>query len=548
MPVEGMCFQSEEEAYKFYNAYAKTKGFSIRWTHKKTRADGTISARYLVCSKDGVKDKHCTHETRKEQAVTRTSCKARVQFRITREGIWNIQKVILEHNHPMVTPDKSHMLRSQRQLIDADKHMINQMRTAGIRPSEIYNFYEEWCGGAENVPFLEMDSNNYIRTERMKYLETKDAQTLLEYLKNKQAEDPSFFYAVDLDKEDGRIANFFWADGQSIMDYSSFGDVVSFDTTFSTNKFNMPFAPLLGVNHHKQTILFGAALIFNESTESFEWLFRTFLQAMSGKERETIFTDQCAAIIKAIGNVFAITIHRLCLWHLYQNAAKHLSHVIANTPLFLPELKECVYEDRSVAHFEMKWHDLLAKYNLQENSWINNMFKFREKWATVYRRDSFSGDMTSTQRSEGMNNVFKKTFRGRLSLSELLEKVDKCAVRLRRKEKYEDFKSRHSDPVICIRRHPLLKAAAASYTRTLYSFFEEEFQRQFTLSCTLLSSETTINTYKVTSFFREYKEAIVVFNPTTLDISCSCKLYGCVGMHKCSVHHLFNYELLRSTL
>jgi zinc finger SWIM domain-containing protein 3 len=196
----------------------------------------------------------------------------------------------------------------------------------------------------------------------------------------------------------------------------------------------------------------------------------------------------------------------------------------------------------------MKWHDLLAKYNLQENSWINNMFKFREKWATVYRRDSFSGDMTSTQRSEGMNNVFKKTFRGRLSLSELLEKVDKCAVRLRRKEKYEDFKSRHSDPVICIRRHPLLKAAAASYTRTLYSFFEEEFQRQFTLSCTLLSSETTTNTYKVTSFFREDKEAIVVFNPTTLDISCSCKLYGCVGMHKCSVHHLFNYELLRSTL
>ncbi|KAM0848239.1 hypothetical protein ACQ4PT_054510 [Festuca glaucescens] len=30
VPVEGMCFQSEEEAYKFYNAYAKTKGFSIR--------------------------------------------------------------------------------------------------------------------------------------------------------------------------------------------------------------------------------------------------------------------------------------------------------------------------------------------------------------------------------------------------------------------------------------------------------------------------------------------------------------------------------------
>ena len=77
-----------------------------------------------------------------------------------------------------------------------------------------------------------MDSNNYIRSQRKKYLETEDAETLLEYLNNKQAQDPSFFYAVQVDKENGRIANFFWADGQSIMDYASFGDVISFDTHF----------------------------------------------------------------------------------------------------------------------------------------------------------------------------------------------------------------------------------------------------------------------------------------------------------------------------
>ncbi|XP_044975502.1 uncharacterized protein LOC123443249 [Hordeum vulgare subsp. vulgare] len=34
---EGMCFHSEDEAYEFYNAYAKKKGFSVRWTHKKKR-------------------------------------------------------------------------------------------------------------------------------------------------------------------------------------------------------------------------------------------------------------------------------------------------------------------------------------------------------------------------------------------------------------------------------------------------------------------------------------------------------------------------------
>ena len=90
----------------------------------------------------------------------------------------------------------------------------------------------------------------------------------MEYLKNKQIEDPTFFNAIEIDEEDGRIANFFWADGQSIMDYACFGDAVSFDTTFQTNKFEMTFTPILGTNHHKQTIIFGVALIFNETIES----------------------------------------------------------------------------------------------------------------------------------------------------------------------------------------------------------------------------------------------------------------------------------------
>jgi hypothetical protein len=97
--------------------------------------------------------------------------------------------------------------------------------------------------------------------------------------------------------------------------------------------------------------------------------------------------------------------------------------------------------------------------------------------------------MTSTQRSEGMNNVFKRTFRRKLSISELLVEFDKCAARLRGNELYEDYKSRSSEPVLCVSNLPLLKAAAKSYTRNMHSIFEEEFKKQFVLSCTLLSHE-----------------------------------------------------------
>jgi hypothetical protein len=91
---------------------------------------------------------------------------------------------------------------------------------------------KEFYGGANKVPFSQMDCNNEIGRERRKYLESNDKQTLLEYLKGKRKEDPSFFHAMEIDKKDGQIANFFWADDQSIMDYACFGDAVSFDTTF----------------------------------------------------------------------------------------------------------------------------------------------------------------------------------------------------------------------------------------------------------------------------------------------------------------------------
>jgi hypothetical protein len=37
----------------------------------------------------------------------------------------------------------------------------------------MYSFWETWYGGADSVPFLEMDCNNYISSEPKKYVESK---------------------------------------------------------------------------------------------------------------------------------------------------------------------------------------------------------------------------------------------------------------------------------------------------------------------------------------------------------------------------------------
>jgi hypothetical protein len=58
-----------------------------------------------------------------------------------------------------------------------------------------------------------------------------------------------------------------------IMDYGYFGDVVSLDTTYCTNGANRPLALFSGFNHHRGTIIFGSALLYDETAESFKWLF-----------------------------------------------------------------------------------------------------------------------------------------------------------------------------------------------------------------------------------------------------------------------------------
>ncbi|KAG8381435.1 hypothetical protein BUALT_Bualt06G0121700 [Buddleja alternifolia] len=70
---------------------------------------------------------------------------------------------------------------------------------------------------------------------------------------------------------------------------------------------------MLEHNHEmKQNVMFGLAFMSDEIESSFEWLFRTFLKSMGGKQPETIFTDQCQAMMNVIDIVFPCAHHRLC--------------------------------------------------------------------------------------------------------------------------------------------------------------------------------------------------------------------------------------------
>ena len=84
----------------------------------------------------------------------------------------------------------------------------------------------------------------------MKTMGMFDAGGLIGYFKRNQLENLTFFYSMQLDAEDF-VTNIFWADNRILIDYEHSGDAVCFDTKYKTNGYGRPFAPFIGVNHHK---------------------------------------------------------------------------------------------------------------------------------------------------------------------------------------------------------------------------------------------------------------------------------------------------------
>jgi hypothetical protein len=60
--------------------------------------------------------------------------------------------------------------------------------------------------------------------------------------------------------------NIFWVDARMIIDYAYFGDVITFDTTCGTNKELRPLGVFTGFNHHRGVVIFGVALLYDETT------------------------------------------------------------------------------------------------------------------------------------------------------------------------------------------------------------------------------------------------------------------------------------------
>ncbi|CAH9129049.1 unnamed protein product, partial [Cuscuta epithymum] len=375
-PDVGMQFDSKEAVYDFYKAYGKRLGFPVRTRSTTKHKNGVDMVGVLLeCSHAGSRSTRSKNQL-KPQPSMQMGCGAKIRARTNYEGLWEISKICLEHNHPM-SPTKARLFRCYRTLTPQAMRQVAINDVAGIRLHKTFNAAVVEAGGYDQLPFIEKDCRNYIEKVRQLRLGSGDAMALQEFFSKMQAQSPGFFYVLDLDDE-SRLRNVFWADSRCRYAYKDFGDVITFDTTYLTNRYDMPFAPFVGVNHHGQSSLLGCGLISNEDTQTFVWLFTAWLECMEGRAPMGIITDQDRAMQNAIQIVFPNTRHRWCLWHIMKKVPEKMGGITEKKEI-LDAIHESIYDSQYIPQFEQSWNDMIQRYSLQDHEWLVVMYNERHR-------------------------------------------------------------------------------------------------------------------------------------------------------------------------
>ncbi|XP_057745380.1 protein FAR1-RELATED SEQUENCE 5-like [Arachis stenosperma] len=421
IPRVGMRFPQLQMAHDFYVSYAKKTGFAtkIRTTTFDKITKAPIN-QAIHCNRDGIRESRVKAPTRKN-TISAAGCKARIYVKFDKDvQDWVLLKADLTHSHPC-SPKKAVHYHEYRQLTMHAKCVIEDNDEAGIRPNKTFLALSNEAGGPSNLGFSEKDLRNYITARLRSSNVNADVREMMSYFRRMKDINPNFFYAVKLDDE-CKFKSAVWVDARCRASYEYYGDVVSVDSTYNTNRHGLPFVSFVGVNHHGRSTLLGCALLGNEEIGSYEWVFLQWVKCM-GTAPKCIITDQCRSLYRAIKNTLPDTRHRWCIWHIMNKLPSKLGGYRRYRALY-GDLNDIVWNSRTEESFEDDWADFIDEYNLHNNTWLSDLYDDRRIWVPIYFKGEFWAGMWSTQRSESMHAFYGGYLHSKTSLVQFVHEYD----------------------------------------------------------------------------------------------------------------------------
>ncbi|CAN6284885.1 unnamed protein product [Urochloa humidicola] len=556
VPRVGMVFDSVDEAFALYKAYAYRTGFhAVRRTcHNyeglryrstftctyggKSRAGaassdapGSAGTRYPLRSKRGLAQEK---KSRRGVAAEKTGCKAMLSIRDKRvDERWKVESVELEHNHPC-TPDMVRFLKAYREMPESAKkkakitNEMDEMVEKSLSDiAETRKFPTRPKRGASGGAAV--GSHRSSRTESfVPRFGEDDLTALKKFVETMQCKKPNFIHSWDLDQE-SRVKNFFWTDSRAQAQYRYFGDVITLDVIYlQHSRSSLPLATFLGVNNHGHLVLLGCGLLSGDSKENYLWLLKRWLSCMNGKLPEAITTSYSDVIAEAVAEVFPNARHRFCFWHILKKLLENVGRTHEKEAIS-SRFKEVVYDSVTLTDFEREWGAMVDQYNLKDNEWFSALYNCRKQWAPGYVNHSFWAGTSAIRKVEKPDPYFDCVV-SKTTLPVFLEQYETTLKGKLEREAYDDLRSYYSRLTL-LSGLPFEEQLVDIYTVTMFQAFQDEIKQLMHVICKEVDRSGGSVTYMVSELIQGKKvDYTVVYNNSDKDVWCICRSFPSRGI------------------
>lgn len=520
-PFSSLEFESHEAAYKFYQEYATSMGFttSIKNSRRSKKSKEFIDAKF-ACSRYGVTPESDASGSRRP-SIKKTDCKASMHVKRSKSGKWIIHEFIKEHNHELL-PALAYHFRIHRNMKLVEKNNIDILHAVSERTKKMYVEMSRQSAGLKNLGSLSHGLGCNFDKGSCLALDEGDAQILLDYFLSVKKENPQFFYAIDLNEEQ-QLRNIFWVDAKSRADYISFSDAVSLDTTYIRTNEKLPLVLLVGVNHHFQSMLLGCALLADDLASTFVWLLKTWSRAMGGNTPHVIVTDQHPSIKSAIQEVFPNTRHCFHLWNVLEKVPENLANVIKQHENFVTKFNKCIFKSCKYEEFEFRWWKMIDRFDIQDDEWVKSLYADRKKWVPLYMVDTFLAGLSPVHHAESINSFFDKYIQRKLTLRELVKQYGVVLQNRYEEEAIADFDTLHKQPALKS-PSPWEKQMSTIYTHAIFKKFQVEVLGVVGCHLKKESDNGASITYRVEDCEKD-ETFLVSWDETRSKVSCLCRSF-----------------------
>lgn len=306
---------------------AKAAGFNLLVMTKKPNATAPRRAVFRCCKgrKYASQSAEGVHVTKKRKTRTQmTECPFKIALKLVRGSsggeVWVVDGVkgdnCSQHNHIFSPPEAFSRYRRET-LMKLTDTIITRWNT-GTRPMRILSELQ-----SDPDPIVQATTRHDLRNLLNKHrAEQLAGRTPLQWLYN-QLQSRDFFFE-DLRDEKNHILCLFIAPKSGISLLRQHPDVLLCDSTYKTNRFQMPLFNLCGTTADKKTFQIATAFLNGEAEPQFAWAMSHFVGILKTAKIDlprVIVTDRELALMNALANnpVLDSVPHILCRWHVNMN-------------------------------------------------------------------------------------------------------------------------------------------------------------------------------------------------------------------------------------